>query len=67
MKYIIQKTLPVVVNTEKFEGILSEHPCLIEHPELFEIVEGEMPIKFHTLNYQSDITEQKEAVQEKTI
>lgn len=62
MSYIIQKTLTVVVNTEKFEGKLSEHPCLIEHPELFEIVEGEMPIEFYTLNYQSNITEQKEAV-----
>jgi hemerythrin-like domain-containing protein len=53
MAYIQQKTLPVIVNTEKYDGNLSEHICLKEYPELFEVVEQELPKEFTTLNYRS--------------
>lgn len=62
MAYIQQKTLPVIVNTDKYEGKLSEHICLKENPELFEIVEKELPKEFTTLNYisQEDIEREEE-------
>lgn len=56
MQYIRQKAdkdsvLTVVVA----EGDLTKHPAIIDHPELFEIVEGEIPKDTQFLNYVSDI------------
>lgn len=63
MRFIIQKTVPIIVNTEKFEGDLSEHICLKENPEMFEIVEGALPKEYTTLNYLSkeDIAKEEES------
>ncbi len=32
-----------IVVTDDWYGELSEHPSIINHPELFEIVNGEVP------------------------
>ena len=33
------------------EGDLSLHPSIVEHPDLFEIVEGDLPEFYQRLNY----------------
>jgi hypothetical protein len=53
MAYIKQIGADVVVNTTDYVGELSLHPSIVEHPDLFEIVEGELPAKYDILNYQS--------------
>jgi hypothetical protein len=40
----------VVIETDD----INNHPCLIEHPELFEIVDGDPPEIAHKLNYSSN-------------
>ena len=55
MTYIKQIGADVVVKTTDYIGELSQHPSIVEHPDLFEIVEGELPAKYDVLNYQSDI------------
>lgn len=56
MKYIKQIGADVIVNTSDYVGELTQHPAIIEHPELFEIV-SELPKKYDTLNYQSESNE----------
>jgi hypothetical protein len=41
-----------VVNTEGWNLPLEEHPSIVQHPELFEISENELPENYQTLNYQ---------------
>lgn len=36
----------------KFDGELEQHPSIVNHPDLFEIVEENPPEKTHWLNYQ---------------
>jgi len=55
MAYIKQIGADVIVKTNDYVGELSLHPSIVEHPELFEIVDGELPSKYDVLNYQSDI------------
>jgi hypothetical protein len=55
MAYIKQIGADVVVNTTDYIGELSQHPSIVEHPDLFEIVEGELPSKYDILNYQSEL------------
>jgi len=40
-----------VVITNGWEGILSEHPSIVEHPELFEISNDPIPEDSQYLNY----------------
>jgi hypothetical protein len=42
-----------VVNTDGWTSPLSEHPSMLEHPEIFEISNDEIPENFQILNYQS--------------
>ena len=42
-----------VVNTEGWTLPLSEHPSIVQHPDLFEISTDEIPENFQILNYQS--------------
>jgi hypothetical protein len=55
MAYIKQIGADVVVNTTDYIGELSQHPSIVEHPDLFEIKEGELPAKYDILNYQSEL------------
>jgi hypothetical protein len=41
-----------VVNTEGWTLPLEQHPSIVEHPELFEISEDEIPLNHQILNYQ---------------
>ena len=41
-----------VVNTEGWTLPLEEHPSIVEHPDLFEISENELPANYQILNYQ---------------
>jgi hypothetical protein len=50
MIYIKQKGADVIVDTKDFKGELSEHPAILEHPELFEIV-SKLPNKYDVLDY----------------
>lgn len=56
MAYIRQKGtaggIETIVNLTGYTGVLTAHPCLIEHPELFEVVDGDAPTAaFQILNY----------------
>lgn len=42
-----------VVDTTSWTLPLTEHPSIIEHPEIFEIVDEEIPSHAQTLIYQS--------------
>lgn len=42
-----------VVVTEGWDRPLEEHPSIVEHPELFEISEEEIPEQHQYLIYQS--------------
>ena len=57
MQYIIQKQIPIVVNTKDFEGDLKQHPCIVDNPDLFEVVSGDLPKEYTTLNYQKEVEE----------
>lgn len=53
--YIKQKTGDVfVVNIEGYENDLSQHPAIINHPDLFEVVESDVPENFEKLIYQEE-------------
>lgn len=41
-----------IVNTENWSLTLEEHPSIVDHPELFEISEDEIPANYQILNYQ---------------
>ena len=59
MSYIKQIGADVIVNTKDYKEELSQHPSIIEHPELFEIVD-ELPKKYDVLNYQSEVIIEEE-------
>jgi hypothetical protein len=42
-----------VVKTEDWTLPLEEHPSVVEHPELFEISEDEIPVEHQYLIYES--------------
>jgi hypothetical protein len=42
-----------VVDTTDWTAPLQQHPSIVEHPELFEIVDEEIPTHAQTLIYQS--------------
>ena len=44
----------VIVITTGFETNLENHPCILEHPELFEISNDKIPKEITYLNYQSE-------------
>lgn len=49
--WIKQKNADVVVD---LGGVAPEsHPAIIDHPDLFELVEGEPPEHYDKLNYQA--------------
>lgn len=51
--YIKQKDANVyIINVEGFENNLSQHPAMVNYPDLFEIVEGEVPENFNRLIFQ---------------
>jgi len=53
MIHIRQKDLSIytIVITEEWDKPLEEHPCIIQHPETFEIVDCEIPDIIQFLNY----------------
>lgn len=58
MSYIIQKKQnlndPTTVVISEGYTDLNQHPAILEHPELFEVVEGNQPDDItQFLNYQS--------------
>jgi hypothetical protein len=58
MKYIRQKNSVgtntyTVVKTEDWTLPLEDHPSVVEHPELFEISEDEIPAEHQYLIYES--------------
>ena len=59
MNYIKQIGANIIVNTKDYKGELSQHPSILDHPELFEIVD-ELPKKYDVLNYQSEVIINKE-------
>lgn len=53
MSYIRQKNTDfIVVNIQGYENNLSEHPAIVNYPDLFEIVEGDLPEKYSQLIFQ---------------
>jgi len=40
-----------VVITDDWDAPLNEHPCIIDHPDLFEISEDEIPTIHQYLKY----------------
>jgi len=58
MNHIKQIGAGVIVNTKDYKGELSQHPSILEHPELFEIV-SELPDKYDVLDYTSSTTEEQ--------
>lgn len=51
--YIKQKNADVyVVNVEGFEKNLTGHPSVVSYPDLFEIVEGDVPENYSKLIFQ---------------
>ena len=45
------KTTYTVVNTTGYQGKLTDHISIVHHPELFEIVDAEIPEDAQYLNY----------------
>ena len=45
----------VIVNTEGWENNIENHPSILEHSELFEIVNCDIPFFCQYLNYISEI------------
>lgn len=41
-----------ILNTEGYENNLSQHPSILNYPDLFEIVDGEVPENFNRLIFQ---------------
>jgi hypothetical protein len=61
MKHIRQKNSSIItgevyaiVLTNNWNKPLEEHPSILEHPEIFEIVDCEIPNHVESLNYVSD-------------
>jgi hypothetical protein len=44
-----------VVNTEGWTLPLQDHPSVVEHPEIFEVVDTDIPEWYQLLNYISEI------------
>ena len=44
----------IIVITTGFETNLQNHPSILEHPEVFEISNNEIPKEITYLNYQSE-------------
>ena len=42
----------IVVDTTNYAGDLEDHPSIIDHPNLFEIVDCDIPNNFQYLIYQ---------------
>jgi hypothetical protein len=42
-----------VIDTTDWMGTIEEHPSVVEHPELFEISEDEIPAEHQYLIYES--------------
>ena len=55
MRYIRYKDLSVytIVKTDDWDKPLEEHPSIVEHPELYEISEEEIPEQYQYLIYQA--------------
>jgi len=58
MKHIRQKNIAgttyTVVITEGWDKPLEEHPTIVEHPEVFEVVDCDIPTEhLQYLNYNS--------------
>jgi len=53
MKHIRQKDLSIytIVVTDGWDNALEEHPSIVEHPEIFEIADCEIPEQHQYLNY----------------
>jgi len=53
MKHIRQKDLTIytIVITTDLDNPLEEHPSILEHPEVFEIADCEIPEEYQYLNY----------------
>lgn len=45
----------VVVNTTDWNLPLDQHPSIVDHPELFEIVDCDIPSNYTNLIYQNEI------------
>jgi hypothetical protein len=43
-----------VVNTTGWVLTLEQHPSIVEHPDLFEIVDVDIPVDAQILDYQSN-------------
>lgn len=43
-----------VINTDEWHDLLENHPSIVEHPDLYEIVDCEIPEQHQILNYQSN-------------
>jgi hypothetical protein len=56
MIHIRQKDLTTytIVFTEGWDKLLEEHPAIVEHPEVFEVVDCDIPTEnLQYLNYNS--------------
>jgi len=59
MAHIRQKTSPesiyTIVNSEGYGGEgqppLDQHPAVVNHPNIFEVVDNELPEIYQVLNY----------------
>ena len=53
MEHIRQKDLTTytIVITDNWDKPLNEHPSIVEHPEIFEIANCEIPDNHQYLNY----------------
>ena len=44
----------IVVDVSGYNGELKDHPSIVEHPELFEIADCDLPTNYSYLIYQSN-------------
>ena len=40
-----------IVDTSEWQGEVQDHPSVIDHPELFEVIDSELPENYQLLNY----------------
>jgi hypothetical protein len=52
IKFDTEDTTYTVVDTSEWTGYLVDHPSIVNHPTLFEIVDEEIPINAQYLIYQ---------------